>query len=78
MPPLGGLACPEKPKGRDTWGSARPHQSNPLQRIDELHSGIDLDLQGIGLSLLREVERWRVSRAAVDQVFADIAREARR
>ena len=75
MPPVAGLACPEKPKGRAPWGSARPNQSNPVQRIDILHSGIDPNWQAFGLSLLREVERWRASRRAVDQVFADIARE---
>ena len=71
---LGGLACPEKPKGRDTWGSARP-QSNPRLRIDDLHSRNDLDLQGLALALLREVDQWRASRKAVDQVFANLARE---
>ena len=77
MARLEGLLTPNE-RGRATYSEARPHYSNPRQRIDNLHSGIDLDLQAVGLSLLREVERWRASRAAVDQVFADIARDARR
>ena len=65
-------------KGRAPLRDARPQIPNLAGFGGSLTNDERAALQGFALGLLADVNRWREAKAATDDAFAAIAKEARR